>query len=243
MNATLDFNSTRTRTMAILKSHATDFTTSAFIALLPALLAQLSYLIFTDFMQLRWGLFGGWIWGAFMWPMLAAMLTHTTLSAIQGGQRPDEQRQQAERAMTRRLPALAGTSLLAGSLLSLGGLMCLIPGFLGAMNLCVCGPAVLIEGCRPHQALARSAELTQDIQRALASLAAECFVGFIVLYVVHILLLSFDASWLTAGVLIVGHMLSCVILAWLSTLSVVLYHDLRQLREGSSVDDLLATFD
>lgn len=153
-----------------------------------------------------------------------------------------------------RLPQVLATGLLAGMIRFAGTMACLVPGVIAGLFLFVAVPVAVIEGLPPVDALKRSAELTEGhkmniflMMLAIFGLfmVVSCGVGMVGAGLGTIALKSggIMAVRIFAGMgMLVSYVLGAFISGWSATLVAVTYHDLRQLQDGSSVEDLLAVF-
>lgn len=103
--------------------------------------------------------------------VMSAGIVHGTLEALRG-------RRASFGAMVRttfaHLPSLIGAGFLAWLATVGGTILCLVPGVIAALTLCLIVPVVLEEGLGPIDAITRSAELTRGhrVEIFLAFLAA-----------------------------------------------------------------------
>lgn len=146
--------------------------------------------------------------------------------------------------LKRLLPVL-GVGLL-GALCVLGGtLLLIIPGIIVTCMLYVAVPAAVVERPGIGGALRRSRELTADNRLAIFGiLLVMGALNWVVSKVFESVLLGDEASvgdvkaflWVTVGVSLLFAALSAVV-------NGVVYHDLRQAKEGVATEDLARVFE
>ena len=144
----------------------------------------------------------------------------------------------------RMLPVL-GVGILSTICVALATLALIIPGIIVACMLYVAVPAAVVEKPGIVGALKRSRELTADSRVAIFGvLLVIGALGWVVRKIMESILLGDNASigdvkaflWVTVGVSLVLASLSAVI-------NGVVYHDLRQAKEGVATEDLARVFE
>ena len=181
----------------------------------------------------------GWIGFVLVAPLASAAVIRGVFLHLRGEEvRFDD----CWRGLGRLWLRILGVSILAGLATVIGFMLCVIPGLIVQAGLFVSIPALVIEDVGVADALDRSWKLTDGHRARIFFIALGLWllsvvVGGIVLLVVAQLGLPSTA----------GELLSQVLQSFLTTLQAVVagvvYFDLRELREGLTLDDLAAVFD
>jgi uncharacterized membrane protein len=141
--------------------------------------------------------------------------------------------------LKRLLPVL-GTGLLMGICILLGFVALIVPGIILTLMFYVAVPATVIEHQGPVEALKRSKALTDGYKGALFGL--NFLIGLIGAGVGLVIGLLQEALPGTAGLII--NLGSDVFFGALSAVvTAIVYHDLRAIKEGVNVDDLVRVFE
>jgi len=116
----------------------------------------------------------------------------------------------------------------------------IIPGIIIALMLIVTWPVILAEGLGPIEALGRSRELTKGHKWGI-------FGGYLVFYIIsmiiQLVLMMVSIALGEIGALI-GTLLSyAILLALSSTFFASLYTNLRESKEGVSIEQMAAVFE
>ena len=145
----------------------------------------------------------------------------------------------------RRLLPLLGVGLVAGVLEGLGYLALLVPGVILSCIFFVAVPVTVVEQPGVFAALGRSNRLTLNYKLSIF--------GFLFILglasLVPILAMGYQyrdsimAGELPLTFAIASWAIGLVLGGWTSVASVVTYHDLRLLKEGTEVDDLVKVFE
>ena len=251
MNGDLQIGDVLSRSVSTYFANIIPFTAIAAIVTLPSLLLQLGHLPFDSKVLTQLCNFSASMWSLVAGYVISGFVTYAAFNSLKGVQLTASEA--ASKAMS-RLPAVALTGLLMGAIIFAGSLACFVPGIIASLFLYVAVPAAVIEGRGPVDALQRSAELTEGHKLNIFLmwlLIAGCFglvacgLGSMGAALGGVIAKNMGAVGLkgfTGGTSIVSYLLSAFISGFGATLVAVVYHDLRQLREGSSVDDLLAVF-
>jgi uncharacterized membrane protein len=192
------------------------------------------------------------IWGvmAFSW-ILAAVIGAVVQGALTRATVADYEGHRASfgeciAAAVRVLLPLIGAGLIFAVAIMIGMFLLVVPGIIIMLMWSVAGPAIVVEHDGVMRALSRSAELTKGFRWKILGL-------FLVLLVVYMLLFvalgvvglrampamgqGFDASYLIANVITA----IVINLLW-GTIQPALYLELRQAKEGGSLQDLEQVF-
>jgi hypothetical protein len=140
----------------------------------------------------------------------------------------------------RRLLPVIGSGLLMILAIGLGFIALVIPGIIVYLILYVTIPVTVIERPGVFAALSRSSDLTKGYK------------GHIFLIVLLLWLLGFGLTWVAGNVqeslpssvgLVVSLTVNVFTGALGAVVSAVVYHDLRAIKEGVNVDDLVRVFE
>lgn len=144
------------------------------------------------------------------------------------------------RATGHFLPILLA-SILVGLLVGVGMVLLVIPGVIISCILAVTLPACVVEKLGAVDSLKRSAELTKGnrLQIFLLYLVVGIVIGVLTFVFAMIL---FSVTGLIAGTLLLTVLL-IVPMAFSYVMASIIYFDLREIKEGVSLDSLAAVFD
>ena len=193
------------------------------------------------------GSIGGQLLGVFSYiifricqPLATAMLTHGVFRRLRGEQASI--RESLQTGLSRFLPVVV-FSLLSTLIISLGYLLCSIPGIVFSCMLYAGMPSVVAEGKGSIEAIRRSNSLTKEFRWPILGLLITIWVTSTMMSgVVLSVVSSFDAPLISLLELI-GTYLTQVLTAALSgVLTAVTYHDLRDSRDGIDSGDLISVF-
>lgn len=143
-----------------------------------------------------------------------------------------------------RLPTVVGVAIVVGLTTAVGMMLCLLPGLLVMTMMWVAIPAAVVENRGVFDAIQRSVELTEGNRLRIFLLALLLFAVF-------------QGSAFAAGLFLgstfgtqalkAAHLLDLVVSIVQGSFNAVLYslvyHDLRRIREGLDVEDLVAVFE
>jgi len=143
------------------------------------------------------------------------------------------------RALVKIIP-LVLASIVMTVLIGIGMIFLIIPGIIIALMLIVTWPVILAEGLGPIEALGRSRELTKGHKWGI-------FGGYLVFYIIsmiiQLVLMMVSIALGEIGALI-GTLLSyAILLALSSTFFASLYTNLRESKEGVSIEQMAAVFE
>lgn len=157
---------------------------------------------------------------------------------------------QAVRRAARRLLPLLGLAILVGLAVFTGLLLCFVPGIIVYCALFVATPALMVEDVGVFDAWQRSLRLTEGYRWEIFGVVFVIWAIGAVLSAFSMAALPFllaDPEGFMPRYLAITGVLG-VLVGLVSTLltavaATVVYHDLRQAREGLGEDDLLAVFE
>lgn len=251
MQGQLNIGEVISRSIEVYKANLAPFTLMAAAITLPSFALSLSKLVISTPILIRMTGFGSTIWSLIATGILAGFVAYGTFNSLRG---QTVEMEEAFSVAISRLPTVVGTGLLAGLIKFIGFLACLVPGVIASLFLFVAVPAAVIEDLAPKRALERSVELTEG-NKVNIFLTLLAVAGLYIAISVFVMLIGmitmgaaqivghFMAFQMAKGVnILLFYVLSCFASGWGATLCAVIYHDLRQLREGTSVDDLLSVF-
>jgi hypothetical protein len=193
---------------------------------------------------LYWGFLGGLV-SVVTGAILQASIISGAASDLTG--RPVSVGESLRTGLRAFLP-LIGLSILLGVALVIGFILLIIPGVLLALAWCVAVPAYVVEQPGVLASFERSAELTRGNRLRIFALGC---VFFVIAFIVGLVLgaLGGILSFATAGLFvyvnaaIVSPIVSAIVAVFGTTLSAVLYVELRRVREGAGASALAALFD
>lgn len=251
MQGQLNIGGVISRSVEVYKANIAPFTLMAAAITLPSFALSLSKLVLPSGFLVNMSSFSSMAWNMIATGILAGFVAYGAFNSLRG-QTVDME--DAFSVAISRLPTVIGTGLIAGVIKFLGFLACIIPGVIASMFLFVAVPAAVIEDLDPKRALERSVELTEgNKMNIFFTLLAVAGLYLIIAFVIAIVggvtmgiaggighIMAFKAA---AGLnILIAYVLGCFVSGWGATLCAVIYHDLRELREGTSVDDLLSVF-
>lgn len=251
MQGQLNIGGVISRSIEVYKANIAPFTLMAAAITLPSFALSLSQLVLPSALLIRMTSFSSMAWNMIATGILAGFVAYGTFNSLRG-QTVDME--DAFSVALSRLPTVIGTGLIAGVIKFLGALACVIPGIVASMFLFVAVPAAVIEDLDPKRALERSVELTEgnkmNIFFTLLAVAGLYMAIAVVMMIVSAITFGaagvvghFMAFKAASGLnILITYALGCFVSGWGATLCAVIYHDLRELREGTSVDDLLSVF-
>jgi len=143
---------------------------------------------------------------------------------------------------------LIGLSILLGLALAFGFMLLIVPGVLMWLAWCVAVPAYVVEQPGVFASFERSADLTRGNRLRIFALGCVFVVAAIVISIV-LGIVGGILGMVTAGLFvfvnaaIISPIISAALAALASTLSAVLYMELRRVREGVGPQGLAAIFD
>lgn len=185
--------------------------------------------------------------------IISGMICYSVFRTIKGAA-PSLQ-ESLSMAMQNLIPIFL-LSLLQGVALTLGFIACFIPGVILSLVFYVAMPALVIERLGPVEALQRSNFLTDGHKIYLFVLllivgVASAMVGAMVGGCFGGVMIGAAAASGDKNVMLIATVLAqiptwfvtAVFSTFGATLSTTVYHDLRQMRDGVNVDDLLSVFD
>jgi hypothetical protein len=143
---------------------------------------------------------------------------------------------------------LIGLSILLGIAVCFGFILLVIPGILMALAWCVAVPVYVCEQPGIIASFERSAELTRDNRLRIFALGCIFFVAGIIVSIVGTVLSGILGAaslgfYAYVSAAIVSPLVAAVLGALGSTLSAVLYVELRRVREGAGPSSLASMFD
>ena len=139
-----------------------------------------------------------------------------------------------------RFGAIVGLAILVGCGVWIGLILLIVPGIMFALRWSVALPACVVEGLGPLASMKRSAQLTKGHRWKLFGI-------FLLLWVVSALaglligLLLKPAG--VAGTQVVQVLWNAAWTAFWYVTLVMIYHDLRVIKEGVDIDQIAAVFD
>jgi hypothetical protein len=257
----LDIGGVIQRGINVWTKNALPFTLIAAVVMLPSFfinagsqMAQLSggEKLTIQLIALVAGLFSA-IFQVIAQAVLSGMICYSVFRTLKGAA-PSLQ-ESLSMAMRSLLPIFL-LSLLQGFAIFCGTLACIIPGIILSVMFYVAMPALVVEGLGPVDALKRSMFLTEGnkvyifvllIVVGVASGVVGALVGgcFTTATVGAAVASGSKAALMVATVInqIPVWIISAIGATLGATLSTTVYHDLRQMRDGVNVDDLLSVFD
>jgi Membrane domain of glycerophosphoryl diester phosphodiesterase len=139
-----------------------------------------------------------------------------------------------------RFGAIVGLAILVGFGIWIGLILLIVPGIMFALRWSVALPACVVEGLGPLASMKRSAQLTKGHRWKLFGI-------FLLLWVVSALAGLLIGLLLKPAGVVVTQVVQAVWNAawtafWYVTL-VMIYHDLRVIKEGVDIDQIAAVFD
>ncbi|HZO93223.1 MAG TPA: hypothetical protein VFB22_05595 [Candidatus Baltobacteraceae bacterium] len=141
--------------------------------------------------------------------------------------------------LRRALPVL-GTALIVGIATGIGLVFFIIPGLLVSVACAVANPACVVEGLNPIDSIGRSWELTKGYRWSV-------FGMYVVIGIAGMLASGVIAAWqhpeTASTYLILQYVESVVFTTYGAVVSVIIYHDLRVVKEGVDIDQIAAVFD
>jgi hypothetical protein len=152
------------------------------------------------------------------------------------------------RAAGRRLGRVVGVALAYGALITVGFLACVVPGLILSCGYAVAAPVVAVEGIGVRASMRRSMELTDGARWDIFALMVISGVLMMVLFVAFGLMAARGFGPIAVGA---GNYATAVVV-WLASvlgtlfyvsIQVTAYHDLRQLRDGATRDEVARVFD
>jgi hypothetical protein len=233
----LDFEHIVKRSLAIVSAHITPFGAAALLLVgLPSYLLKGNLL---DREVLARGFDAGW-----NFPGLILMATQIILSAfvIYGTAQHLRGAPISFVAALRRgvqvIISVWLTALLLWAIFSLGKILLIIPYFIARMIFFVTIPAAVLEDVGPTQALSRSADLTSGHRWALLG------------YTIMVWVLGLLAGWIISlllGIIGLGDiaaMITAALIAAFDAVAVtVIYHDLRDAKNGLASESVAKIFE
>ena len=164
-------------------------------------------------------------------------LTYGVLQSLR--QKPVRMLECLRMGFARLLPVL-GTAVLVFLLIELGIMLCIVPGIIFACRYAVALPVAVIEKPGVSASLRRSRDLTMGNKANIFLLyfivmMIQSGVGFVLVLLTLSMGLLGAMINLAFGVMIGGSMMG--------VLGAVLYHELRRLKEGASIDEIAKVFD
>jgi hypothetical protein len=222
----LDFEHIIKRTLAVLAANILPFGLAALLLVgLPSYLLKGELL---DIAVLREGFDAGWNLTGLI--LMAAQITLTAFVIYGTEQHLRGAAAQFEPALRRGVQVILSvwlTALLLWVIFSIGKLLLIIPYFIARMILFVTIPVAVLEEAGPGQALSRSAALTSGHRWSLLGYVIVLWVlGILAGWIVHILL---EIAGLEE---IAGVVTAALIAAFDAVAVTVIYHDLRQSKDG-----------
>jgi MFS family permease len=186
----------------------------------------------------------------FAYPLIQAVILHVAIQEMRG--RRTSLGDSLTVGLSRFLPVL-GTLLCAGTMVILGLMLLIVPGFILGMRFYVAIPACIAEHIGPSASLRRSAELTSGNRWRLFGLALLVFliiviagavIGAIIGAILGAILGAAGVlKWLLPAISIMRFILNGFAVAFGAIIAAVVYHDLRVAKEGIDTDRIAAVFD
>jgi hypothetical protein len=142
-------------------------------------------------------------------------------------------------ALRRFLPVI-GLSLLMALVLSLGLLLCIVPGLIALAALQVALPACVVERLGPIRSMSRSTDLTSGHWWPILGLLVAFYVVILVVSAGIRRALPLEPALpftVASGVWRVASA------SFSSVFTAILYHDLRAVKEGIGIDQIASVFD
>jgi hypothetical protein len=139
----------------------------------------------------------------------------------------------------RVLPVIVA-SVLAGLVVAVGFILCIIPGLIALTAMAVVVPACVVEQLGPIDAMSRSADLTSGHRWPILA------VGVAWLVIVLVVGASISASMRSTTGLptqLTEWVWEVLSTSYTSVYAAILYHDLRAVREGIGIDEIASLFD
>ncbi len=232
----LDFEHIIKRTLAVLGNNALPFGLAALLLVgLPSYLLKGELL---DLAVLRDGFGAGWSLTGFILMaaqiLLSAFVMFGTAQYLRGASIGFEP---ALRRGVQVILSVWMTALLLWVIFSIGKLLLIIPYFIARMIFFVTIPVAVLEEVGPVQALTRSATLTSGHRWSLLG------------YVIMLWVLSLLAGWIVHIILgiidleDVAAMVTAALIAAFDAVAVtVIYHDLRQAKDGMNASQVAKIF-
>jgi len=170
--------------------------------------------------------------------LLQPILLYGSFQDMRG--RPVRLSESARQGLARFFPIL-GTAILATFAAGLGMLLLIVPGMILMLMYSVAQPVCVVERLGPAASLRRSAELTKGYRWTI-------FGVLILVGIINAILTnggSFLFLWLFGPLVtsILLFVISAADTAFNAILFVVIYHDLRVLKEGIDIEKIAAVFD
>jgi hypothetical protein len=186
--------------------------------------------------------------------IVSGMICYSVFRTIKG-EAPSMQ-ESLSMAVRNLLPIFV-LSLLQGFAIFMGTLACIFPGIILSLMFYVAMPALVVERLGPVEALKRSQFLTEGHKVYILALMlivsiASGTISAMLVGCTSLVLIGGAAAANGGKAIIYTMMVVIQIPAWIilaiastfgATLMTSVYHDLRQMRDGVSVDDLLSVFD
>ncbi len=220
----------------VFSRHAIPFSLVGIVVWLPLGIATLLALHMPQ-QQAQLTIGGASLLFGFLQLVVVAAILHATFQDMR--RREVNMGESIQRGLKRFFP-LIGAGLLAGLGIALGFLLLVVPGFILFARWYVFAPVCVVEKEGPLGSLKRSAALTQGNRWKL-------FAIYIVLMLVSIIASVFIKFVLAAAAPIAGIVASGlwqgVFSAFNNVLSVVIYHDLRVVKEGVDIESIASVFD
>ncbi len=237
MSAALDFEHIIKRTIAVLASNAAPFGLAALLLVgLPSYLLKGQLL---DADVLAHGFDAGWDFAGLILMaaqiMLSAVVMYGTAQHLRGASVAFEP---ALRRGVQVILSVWLTALLLWLIFGVAKLLLVIPYFIARTILFVTLPVAVLEEAGPAQALSRSSDLTRGHRWALFGYTIVIWVlGILAGWVIHILL----------GILGLGDIATMVTAALIAAFDAVavtvIYHDLRQGKDGLDAQVVAKVFE
>ena len=241
------------RVGAVLKRVWTIFSSSFFqffivtlVGELPQLLLRKSFGSSASAIALRTVL--DVVVGTFLGTLVLAVIVCGALQTMRG--RSFNVREALGRGIARLWPILGLGSLLALGL-TLGLLFLIVPSFVLGVRWAVAAPVCVVEGYDAITSLRRSAELTNGFRwkifgiGMLVLVSGLAAVGAISFFNDVLIGQLFGSKGLTGDIAVAvsSLVLASTFLGFYNSVVVVIYHDLRVIKEGVVIDQIAAVFD
>jgi hypothetical protein len=146
-----------------------------------------------------------------------------------------------------RFWSILGLSILVGLGIAIGLILLIIPGIMLAVRWSVALPACVVENKGPFESMRRSADLTRGHRWKIFGIFVLLLIGVIVagIIVAAIVGVIVAVGGIVGIVLaaVIGFVAMAIYTAYLNTVLVMIYHDLRAVKEGVDTEQIAAVFD
>lgn len=153
--------------------------------------------------------------------------------------RPVSAAESFRQGVSRLFPVIVA-SILAGLLVGLGWLFCLVPGLIAMAAMAVVLPACVVERLGPIESMSRSNDLTSGHWWPIIGVGAA---WAIIVFVVSLAIRQAMPGVQTLPTQLVTWAWQVIAGSFSSVYAAILYHDLRAVREGIGIDEIASVFD